>query len=118
MIGLFFRLSSVFGIPVVFEENLTDSLIDAMLEANCGRDESDDDTEDELHISAADMKIFFNIIGQRPVDFSIEAESLIKEYFMATRLQRATLFSQRALEILRKMSACHAKLCLRDYVHR
>lgn len=74
--------------------------------------------DDELHIDAHEMQTFFYLIGRRPVRFSDEAELLIKDYFLSSRLNRATLLSQRALGILRQMSACHAKLCLRDFVQR
>lgn len=111
-------ISSVFGIPIVFEEHQTDSLINKMLTESSGRDILAEDANNELYIDADDMRTFFYYIGQRPVRFSDEAEHLIKEYFVTSRLNRATLLSQRALGILRQMSACHAKLCLRDLVQR
>lgn len=113
--------SSLFGIPLVFEENQTDSLIDAMLTANstdAAAAALANDANSELYIDADEMQTFFHFIGRRSARFSDEAEHLLRDYFMATRLNRATLLSPRSLAILRQMSECHAKLCLRDCVYR
>lgn len=102
----------------MFEENVADSLLDKMLAASATRYKSADDDSSWLNIDVEDMRNYFYAIGRRPVRFSDEAELLMKEYFLSSRLNRCTLLSQHALRVLRQMSACHAKLCMRDYVHR
>lgn len=79
-------MNSIFGIPIILEDNGADSITDFILDqAIKGRPA---DVEDELNISQTDMLSFLRFAGNLTTEMSSEAEDLLNKYFVATRSDR------------------------------
>lgn len=78
--------NSIFGIPIVLEENVSDSIVDCLL--NEAMNGNSDSVTDEFSISHSDMMEFVAFVSKIEAKMEIEAENLLHKYFMVTRDKR------------------------------
>lgn len=83
------------------------------------------------------MRSYLRIVSKQKVVMSSKAEQMLRDYYVASRINRPsnfkiffifilsfieTLFkdalTQKAFEVLKTMAEAHAKLCLREIVMR
>lgn len=72
--------------PILLEENESDSIVDFLLEMAIRGDDPEPDPD--FYVGTEDMKQFLFFIGNQNIEVSEEAENLLKLYFLATRSLR------------------------------
>ncbi|XP_058811277.1 minichromosome maintenance domain-containing protein 2 [Topomyia yanbarensis] len=105
---------NTFGIPIVLPEETTSSVIDFILEKSLVNAPA----EQEALISEDDVRQFLAMLYYQQVSISADAEKLLSEYFVVTRLNTPEFLTQASLSALRKLTEAHARLCFRNVASR
>lgn len=129
-----FIFFSVFGIPIIIDDELyhksiVNDLIDQLTV-------NPPEKFNGFDIPKEDMRAYLTVVKEQSTTFDIQAELMLKNYFTATKTIRKSricnsclfkllkliifldVLTEKGLEMLRKMSEAHAKLCLRSNVMR
>ncbi|XP_053681625.1 minichromosome maintenance domain-containing protein 2 [Sabethes cyaneus] len=106
---------NAFGIPVVLPEETPASVVDFILERSLVGFESADQ---EVLVSEQDVRQFLKMMYCQEVSFSEEAEQLLGDYFVTTRLTVPESLTQTSFFALRKLTEAHARLCFRNHATR
>ncbi|ALC48292.1 mei-218, partial [Drosophila busckii] len=107
----FAKLCPIFGLPLCMDEQVDEVLWDYTL-----RKFSENAPESDPHmLSIPDehMREFLSLLQQRKVEFTPEAESLLRKYYLVSRQERSTVFTSKTYIVLKQFAESFAKLGMR-----
>ncbi|XP_037937857.1 uncharacterized protein LOC119671344 [Teleopsis dalmanni] len=111
---MFNKFIKIFGLPIYVDEDNHEVLVDYILQQSSIN--TYESTIDDLSISNEDMRHFLAIISKRTVDFTQEAERLLQEYFVASRIERPGCLTKQSFVTIKQFSESFAKLSFRHEV--
>ncbi|XP_055525043.1 minichromosome maintenance domain-containing protein 2 [Wyeomyia smithii] len=106
---------NTFGIPIVLPEETPSSVIDFILERSLASFEPADQA---VLVSGTDVRQFLKLMYHQEVSFTEEAEKLLGDYFVTTRLTVPESLTQASFLALRKLTEAHARVCFRNVATR
>ncbi|KRF98213.1 uncharacterized protein Dwil_GK26832 [Drosophila willistoni] len=108
----FANFCPIFGLPIYMGELSAEDITNFIIH-QYSENEANESTQDALDVSDDDMRLLFLLLHERQVNFSDQAQYILKKYFIVSRKERPSVFTSKTYIVLKQFAESFAKLALR-----
>ncbi|XP_068159012.1 LOW QUALITY PROTEIN: uncharacterized protein [Drosophila tropicalis] len=108
----FANFCPIFGLPIYMGEPSGEDITNFIIH-QFSENEAIESTQDALNVNDDDMRLLFLLLHERQVNFSDQAQYILKKYFIISRKERPGVFTSKTYIVLKQFAESFAKLSLR-----